>query len=54
MKGAIFQPHQAAELTIFVYLALDLEAEIEGTSVIMLDSCTSRSRGGGEKSASPR
>ena len=32
MKGAIFQPHQATELSSFVYVALHLEARIAGTS----------------------
>ena len=33
MVGAMFQPHQKAELSIFVYVTLDLETKIEGTSV---------------------
>ena len=32
MEVAMFQPHQAAELSSFVYVALDLEARIEGTT----------------------
>ena len=37
----MFQPHQEAELNIFVYVALDLETKVKGTSVTMLDSCSS-------------
>ena len=32
MEVAMFQPHQAADLSGFVYVPLDLEARIEGTS----------------------
>ena len=32
MEVALFQPHQVAELRSFVYVVLDLEARIEGTS----------------------
>ena len=32
MEGAMFQVHQVAELSSFVYVALDLEAIIEGTT----------------------
>ena len=49
IKGAVFQPHQTAEHTSIVYVALDLEARIERTRVIMLDSCSSRIRGDGEE-----
>ena len=32
MEGAMFWSHQAPELSSFVYVALNLEARIEGTS----------------------
>ena len=32
MEGAIFQPRKASELSSFVYVALHLEARIEGSS----------------------
>ena len=46
---AMFQPHQAAELTSFVYVALNLEARIEGTSMLIVDICSLRIRGDGEE-----
>ena len=32
MEGAVFQPHQTAELISFVYVALDLVVSIKGTT----------------------
>ena len=32
VERAMFQPHQATELSSFVYVAIDLEARISGTS----------------------
>ena len=32
MEVSMFQPHQVAELSSFVYVDLDLEAIIEGTN----------------------
>ena len=49
MEGAMFQPHQVAELSSFVYVALNLEERIEGTSETMLDRYSSRIRGDGEE-----
>ena len=32
MEVSMFQPHQVAEVSSFVYVALDIEAIIEGTN----------------------
>lgn len=45
----MFHPHQVTELSSFVYVALDLEARIEGTSEAMLDGCSSKNRGDREE-----
>ena len=45
----MFQAHQVAELSSFVYVALNLEARIAGTSEKMLDRYSSRIRGDGEE-----
>ena len=38
MEGAMFQTHQATELSSFIHDALELEARIEVTSETMVDS----------------
>ena len=49
MEGAMFQTHQATELSRFVDGILDLEARIEVTTETMVDSYSSRIRGDGEE-----
>ena len=49
MEGAMFQPHLVTVLSSLVYVALDLESRIEGTSEASLDGCSSRNTGDGEE-----
>ena len=49
MEGTMFQPHQATELSRFVYVALHLDARKARTRETMLDSCSSRIRVDGKE-----
>ena len=49
MEEAMFQTHQATELSSFVDVAVNLEARIEQNTETMVDSCSSRIRGDGEE-----
>ena len=49
MEEAMFQTHQATELSSFADVAVNLEARIEQNTETMVDSCSSRIRGDREE-----